>query len=267
MPLTLPDVDSTTLARSPLAVVVCQVRYEQNLVVSDGDTGLKIHEALGGREGPYPRIEPQQVMAAQFEFGPSGLSQFGSPGIPSRGWRYRSTDGAWTITVMPDFFSLETTAYTTWATDFRERLNSLLRTVGEFVRPSIEERSGLRYVNRISEAHRSQPVDWIGIVADEFLGPVASPIWSPGIVTYQQQLQLDISDGSRALIRHGLISSQDENIEGYLLDFDISRQEPQRFDPESILSAANGFNRTALTLFQRSLRDGYITKLREGGKP
>jgi len=263
MPLILPDVDSKALARSPLAVVVCQVRYEQSLVVSDGGTGLKIHEALGGREGLYPKIEPQQVMEAQIELGPRGVSSFGSPGIPIRGWRYRSADGAWTVTVMPDFVSLETTTYTTWATDFRDRLSAVLKSVRDFVQPNIEERSGLRYVNRLIESGCTTPEDWVGIVADELLGPIANSSWSPGISAYQQQLQLEISDGSRALIRHGLISSENGTSEGYLLDFDIFRQEPQRFDHESILTAVDGFNRTALTLFQRSLRDGYISKLRE----
>jgi len=261
MPLTLPETDDTVLASSPLEVVVCQVRTEQNLVLSDGDTGLKIHEDLGGRE-IYPWIEPQQTLAAQVELGPGGLTSVGGAGLPSRGWRLKSGDGTWIVSLMPDFVGLETTAYTTWRGEFRERMLALIAAVTKHISPSIEQRVGLRYVNRIVEPDRKSPQDWIGIIANELLGPVADSFWSSGISNYQQQLDLDVGNEERCLVRHGFIPLQSGDVGGYVLDFDVYRQMPRRFDDSEISASLDRFNRIALALFHRSLADEYLSSLR-----
>src|SRR6266487_2489483 len=99
MPLHLPEVDHRPLARSPLAVVVFQVRFEENLAVAAGDTALQIHEQLGGPDGAYPRIESQQMLAAQLQIGPLGVTQVGPSNPPTRGIRMRSEDGTWTLSI------------------------------------------------------------------------------------------------------------------------------------------------------------------------
>src|SRR5260221_369012 len=184
MSLSLPEVDRRPLARAPLAVTALQLRYEQNLAVGDGDTGLLIHEQLGGRDGQYPRVE---------------------------------------------------------------------------------ERLGLRYINRIVEADVILPADFQGIIADELLGPVANSFWRDGVSGLQQQIELDVTDEIKSVIRHGTLPrTTGYGIEAYLLDIDVFRQQPRRFDINGIAETVDVLNNAATALFQTSLTSEYLDRLRQG---
>jgi len=265
MPLALPEVDDVQLERSPLAIVVCQLRYEQNLAVSDGDVALAIHDAPGGRDGPYPRIEPQQMFSAQVEFRTgTGMTPLASAAtVPVRGWRMRSETGDWVASVMPDHVALETNAYRRWSGGFRERLIALLSAFPGHARPRIEERLGLRYVNRLSEEDAATPDDWVNLVSRDLLGPVGHSFWGPGVENFQEQIQLDLGGDLRCLFRQGLIPNEDGGgFDGYLLDYDVFRQSPRRLDLEEVEPTLDSMNRAALALFQASLTPAYLADLR-----
>ncbi len=262
MPLNLPELGETALSNPPLLVVICQVRFEQNLVVSDGDTGIRIHEQLGGRGGDYRWIEPLQTMAAQIEISPYGYSQGLAAGVQMNGWRLKSEDGAWTVTVLPDSASLETTAYKEWKGDFEDRFRTLLTALAEHVDPSIEQRLGLRYVNRIPADTRREPKDWIEVIAPALIPPLTDTFWAPGLRNSQNQLELDINDGARCLMRHGFVYGQDGKLEGYALDYDVFRQGAQRFDASAIQAVLDYFHKVALAVFQKSLTSSYLSSLR-----
>jgi len=265
MSLALPEVDDTQLARSPLAIVVCQLRYEQNIAVSDGDVVLSIHESLGGRDGPYPRIDPIQMASAQLDFRP-GLAMVQPVSVgsaPLRGWRLRSETGDWAVSVMPDHVALETSAYQRWSGDFRDRVVALLEAFPGHAEPRIEERLGLRYVNRLSEDEARTPEDWVRFVSSELLGPVGSQDWGPGVETFQEQVQFDLGNDLHCVFRQGLIPA-DSGVgsEGYLLDYDIFRQSPRRYDLADLAATLDSMNQAALALFQKSLTQTYLRALR-----
>jgi uncharacterized protein (TIGR04255 family) len=262
MPLTLPELDETALKRPPLVVVICQVRYEQNLVVSDGDTGIKIHEQLGGRDGPYRWIEPLQTMAAQIEIGPYGFGQGVAPGIQSNGWRFKSEEGAWTVTVLPDSTSIETTAYKEWRGGFKDRSVEVLRAIAKHVKPSVEQRIGLRYVNRIPADGRQNPLEWLDVIAPALISPLHDSFWSQGVTNAQNQLDLDIGEPARCLMRHGFVQGPTGAIDSYALDYDVFRQNAQRFDTEVAAEAIEYFHKAALAVFQKSLTSSYLSGLR-----
>jgi uncharacterized protein (TIGR04255 family) len=263
MPLTLPALDDRPLARAPLAVVVFQVRFEQNLSVGDGDTGLRIHERLGGRDGLYPRVEPLQMLGASVQMGP-GLAPITSPTVPSRGVRMRNDDGTLVLSLMPEFISIETTSYGSWKNDFRDRISEVLNALNDNIQPRVEERLGLRYVNRIVEPEVSSPADFRGIISDGLLGPIVDDFWSPGVTGLQQQLEIDVYDDVQCVVRHGTLArSTGIGLDGYLLDLDLFRQQPRRFDVKNIIETSDRINEAATTLFQNSLAPGYLEILRE----
>jgi uncharacterized protein (TIGR04255 family) len=262
MPLSLPEAHHHPLARSPLAVVVFQVRFEQNLSVGDTNTGLLFHEQLGGHDGSYPVVEPQQMMGAVFQLDPLGIGSQVSTTPPSRGLRMKSADGLWVVSLMPDFVALETTAYTTWKYDFRDRIRPILESLNEHVKPRVEERIGLRYVNRIVEPTVEAPTDFEGLISASILGPIADEFWGAGIKGTQQQLELEISDEIRGLLRHGTIPrSSGVGIDGYLLDLDLFRQQPRAFDVEKVVQTSNELNEAATGLFKASLTPDYLAQL------
>jgi uncharacterized protein (TIGR04255 family) len=264
MPLSLPNCDSQPLAvRSHLAVVVCQLRYETNLLASTIETGLDFHRALGGRPGDYPKLESQEMRSAVIDVGPAGVRS--GDGMPLRGWRLRSGDGLWIVSLMPDHASLETTAYTAWADDFRVRLETVLTAVSELLEPSIRERLGLRYINRFPSPPSGQMRDWASWIRPELLGPLTHGDLGQGVTSLQQQVDFDVDPEIGAVLRHGSVKDPDRDVvTGYLLDLDVFSAQPDRFDVATSLTLADRLNETALSLFQVSLTAGYLRHLQTG---
>ncbi len=254
MPLNLPPPDKRQLARSPLSLVVCQVQYENSPVVSDARFVLGFHEALGGRKGLYPTVEPLQEQRFNISVGTEG-PQSAASGLQI-GWRLLSKDRHWAVSIMPTHVSLQTTNYTTWSGDFRKRLHSVLDATAMHVSPALEQRLGLRYVDRVTEPAVDSPQEWRDYIAPEFLGPILHEQLGPAVVASLQQIELDAGEDMRCSIRQGLApDSAREDSLTYLLDFDIYRQDVRDFDSDDVKGAADAFNVLALQLFQQAVTD------------
>ncbi len=171
MRLELPAPDTTRLEKSPLQLVVCQVRFEDIPSVTDPRLALAIHGRLGGREGPYPILEQLKGEQLEVTLGIGG-SPIATQTSPLNGWRLFSQGRDWIVSLLPGSVSLETTAYTIWDGDFNSRLASLLDAVSEELRPALEQRLGLRYVDLLTEPEVTSPVGWQGWVETKFLGPI-----------------------------------------------------------------------------------------------
>jgi uncharacterized protein (TIGR04255 family) len=263
MPLDLPQANSEQLAVSHLAVVVCQLRYETNLEISTIETGLAIHHRLGGKSGEYPNFEAQELRSAVINFSPAGVQSWDS--IPTRGWRIRSDDGDWAISLMPDHIAIETSAYTQWANDLRGRLALLIDALVEVVKPSAQQRLGLRYVNRLPVPDSGDIRDWRQWIRPELLGPITHGDLAQGVTSLQQQVELDVGGGIGCLLRHGSLKEPDRPVfQGYLLDLDVYAAGAQLFRKDDVLELADRLNGAALAIFQACLTPEYLTELQEG---
>lgn len=259
--LDLPEPDRTRLARSPLELVVCQIRHERRLVVGEPTTALAVHEALGGAVGPYSAID--EVSGAELNV-MMGVGM-GSPNVretKTSGWRLTSSDGAWVVTLMPDNFSLETSAYTTWTADFAPRLDALIDAVSAHIGPTLEQRIGLRYVDRITELGLTELAAWQPYLRPELLGLVVHPELGPGVRGYQHQVLIDLADEVHAGLRHGPVKEPGKDVIDYQLDYDIFRQGGRAFEVDAIKAAAAQFNVYALQLFQATISDQLLEELR-----
>jgi uncharacterized protein (TIGR04255 family) len=252
MPLHLPPPDQRQLKRPPLVLVVAQIRHEEIADLGNGRAMLEIYKALGGAAGRYPRSEQATEQATNVQVVP-GLAPTATQ-TQRKGWRLRSADNAWTISLMPEFFSLETTAYTTWSDDFRPRFVELLDAVTYSLDPATQQRIGLRYIDRITDPAVRSPQEWEGYIAPEFLGPLLHPRLGPVALATQQQIDLTADDDMRSSIRHGyFVDPLRENALTYLLDFDVYRETIRAFDKDDILSALDVLNLIALQLFQQAV--------------
>jgi uncharacterized protein (TIGR04255 family) len=265
MPLDLPAPDKTQLARSPLALVVCQVRFEQVLAVSDSRVLRAMHEALGGRRGPYPKAERQTDQGMSIQLGAAGAAATAHP--PQTGWRLTSPDGGWAVALMPGNVALETTAYTTWSDGFRPRLARLIEATVEHIAPDTEQRLGLRYINRIVEPSVATPRDWDGLIASELLGLVLHDRLGSGATAAQQQVDLEVGDGVRCAFRHGFFADPARGrAQTYVLDLDVYRDSVCAFDAADIMTTADAFNTIALQLFQQAITPRLHGRLVAGGE-
>jgi uncharacterized protein (TIGR04255 family) len=255
--LQLPEPSTERLKRSPLELVVCQVRHERNLAVADAKRALEVHRGLGGK---YPALDEAAGMALNIIGGPAGVS---TASDQQRGWNFRSTDGAWTVVLMPEFFALETRAYTHWS-DFSARLGELVQLVQFAFEPSLEQRLGLRFIDRIKDPVLTSPTAWKGWINERLLGPILHGDFGPAIKAVQQVLQLDGGDNMEVLLRHGCVleGSAEDPVWHYLLDHDCSRSGGRAFSPEEIRDGAERLHTLALAVFQAAVTPKLFNHLR-----
>jgi uncharacterized protein (TIGR04255 family) len=255
MPLDLPEPDPQRLASAPLDLVVCQVRYETNLGVSDSKLARAFHEAVGGRHGIYSNIGQVVGQAINVSVEDEGARATTSS-APLSGWRFGAVDDSWIISLMPDHVALETSAYTTWD-EFRVRLGDVLTAAADAIDPAFEHRLGLRYIDRLDDLEIETPKDWGRYVSAHLLGPVLDEALGPAITATRQALFLRLTDEMRCNFNHGFFAEPGDTRLGYLLDYDLFRQDSRPFDARSIMSAAEEMHRSALQLFQASIVKDY----------
>lgn len=258
--LYLPDPQTERLARSPLKLVVCQVRFPETLAAAETRVGLALQEALGGRaQWRLESVKPPTIAISASIGG--GVPSAQAAEISGSGWRLLSPDGQWTVTLMPGSVAIETTRYQSWD-DFLSRLTGLLNAVQNILHPEAEERLGLRYINRIEDPRVDSPVDWQRWIRVELLGLINHPHLGPGVVAAQQQVALDAGDGVKATVRQGFARDDGLGSFPYILDIDTYRDEVRPFDPEGIQGAVVRLKRLTLGLFQNVITTDLYDYLR-----
>jgi uncharacterized protein (TIGR04255 family) len=255
----LPDPDRSRLARSPLELVVCQVRHERRLLIGEGQVAMAMYEALGGSDGQYPALD--EVTGSEMNVVIGQGTQPSVSETKTSGWRFAAVDGTWVVTVMADHFSLETTAYTTWDEDFAPRLEALVEVVTEHLKPAVEHRIGLRYIDRITELALPDLASWRPYLRAEVLGLVAHPELGDLVRAGQQHLVLELGEGVRAGLQHGPVPNPSGAVD-YQLDYDLFRQGGRPFATDQIKTTVANLNTFALQLFQASVTDELLEKLK-----
>lgn len=258
----MPPADRTHLPRSPLKLVVCQLRFTSLPEVSEPEFMLALHTDLGGRDGFYARVERIQTQSVTLQVGP-GASDLGN--AQQSGWKFISGDGGWAASVMPDSISLETaTGYISWTESFRDRLFRLLEVFSRRAQPVAEERLGLRYVDQLREPPVKVPQEWqqyldptlLGLLLHDTLGKTAS--------ASHQQIDLVIDDDTRCVLRHGFSRDPGDGGLVYILDTDAFREGVRAFDLEDIEGSADTLSEVANQVFQQCISPKLHAYLKEG---
>lgn len=248
MPLALPAPDPAALPRTPLDLVVCQVRFETKPENSTPQAGLALHEALGGAQGEYDRLIEVTGQAMNVDVSSGRVNR--SEG--SSGWQYQSRDGAWTVSLFPDHIALECHRdYPGWE-EFSGRLERILDALVAHIKPAIEHRVGLRYIDHISEVEATSPADWRPYLSREILGLAAHEVLGPHVAQARQQILLDLGGDHRCVMNHGFVPG-DEGRLGYGLDYDVSREGGRPFDVDAVRETLGVLHEDALKLFQASI--------------
>ena len=133
--------------------------------------------------------------------------------------------------------------------------------------PSLEQRLGLRFIDRIKDPPIRSPEEWKGWIDERLLGPVLHRSFGPAIKAVQQVLQLDGGDDMEVLLRHGCVleGPADDPVWHYLLDHDCSRSGGRAFAPEAIREGAERLHTVALAVFQAAVTKKLFMHLRGEG--
>ncbi len=257
MALQLSPPKDEKLPKSPLRIVVLNLRYTPTPRAASLEAGVELQRRLGGREAW--RMEPLKTQTFQLAGG-MGFQSMPTMEVQNAGWRLSSEDESSVATLSPESAGIETTKYGSW-TEFWGRMEILLECLIGLVKPEAELRLGLRYVNRIDDPRVSAPEEWEKWIEPAVLGVVRHPIGRSAIAS-QQQLNLNVGDGIKATVGHGFFRDGDRLI--YLIDFDTYREGTRPFDLAEVRNSAGHLHTVCLQLFQNMITAEMYDYLRGG---
>ncbi len=163
--------DRYLYARSPLAEVICQLRFPTILSIGAKEPA-EFQEAI---RSEYPRYAARQEQPAP------KLTGVGTPNPslqqqpPITNYNFISQDGKWKINLTNGFIALSTVGYTQWE-DFAKRLDFVLAQFIRIYQPAFFERIGLRYVNAFSrKALGMEGLLWDDLIQSPYLGVLGEP--------------------------------------------------------------------------------------------
>ena len=257
-PLSLPEPFEEKLPRSPLRLVVCQVRHERIVAVADVSRALKVHKVV---QDTFPRMDEFTEEKVDMVVGVGGSEV--KRAEPQPGWRFQSEDKKWTAVISQSSFSVETLDYDRWA-EFKESLDRLTRTFESTFSPKFENRLGLRMVDHIEYPYPSKPKGFRGLITDEILGPIVNRNFSNSVITTQSLVELEGPDGAKVNLQHGCQRFGEEY--SYVLDHDCYRQVGKPFNVDEILDTVNIFHDLAKQIFRAAITDDLYNIFRKDGK-
>ena len=253
-PLSLPDPPDEKLERSPLRLVVCQVRHEPIIAVADVSRALEVHRDV---QGTFPHIEQITEEKIDVTIGAGGSETKRADSL--QGWRFQSEDKNWTAVICQEYFSVETKAYDRWV-EFKDRLASLARSVARVFSPKLENRLGLRMIDQIENPNSNAPTGFKGLIIDEILGPISSTDLSSSVKSTQSLIELEGPNGVTINLQHGCYLF--EETYNYILDHDCFRQDGRPFSVDGILDTADQFHNLTKQVFRSVITDNLYEYLR-----
>jgi len=240
--LELPEPSRKRLRRSPLDLVVCQVRHDRDLSVADGKKAVRLGKALGDA---YPVPEELHGQELRIQGGPGGVHARHEE--VQGGWRFQSPDRKWTVTVTPEAYSLETTEYLDWD-DFSGRLRVLTEAVGDLFDLDVEKRLGLRYIDKLSRSDVSEIGDWQHWVHPALLGPVLHPALGAAVDAHQGISRFLVDADATVMLRHAHVREDDQWM--LVMDHDCFRESVVEFTTDGIMKGVEHLHTVALQVFQ-----------------
>lgn len=179
-------------ANSPLAFVVCEIRFPQAPRLASDEAFIALTDAFAST-----LVIPEEE---------------GADNGAERRFRFLDRRRRLSVAVARDALSVETTDYTEW-NDFKPFVLETVDVVASTARVAGVERIGLRYINEIRVPEQITDVtQWKRWISDEMLGPVGGiPGYSPA--GFQAMTQLTRGDSHlhvrcAALVGSGVVADQ-----------------------------------------------------------
>lgn len=243
------------LAAAPLVRVIAQVRFPLAVAVEQRELISAFHRDLRAR---YPVLRQESTQGGVL-VGPQGM-------VPSPAqvtWRLADVEAHWRISLTAEFVALETTRYTSRA-DFLARLREVLDAVARHVEPTLVDRVGLRYIDRITGDALQ---DVARLVRPEVCGLSGSSAAARLIHALSEAVFALDSDRlaarwgqlpAGATVDPGALEPLSER--SWILDLDMYSTEPYPFDAERVVSEAGRYAERLYTFFRWAVTDEFLRR-------
>lgn len=158
-------------ARSPLAEVICQLRFPTILSIGSKEPA-EFQEAI---RGEYPQYAARQEQPAPKLIGAGTPNPTVQQQPPVTNYNFISQDGKWKINLTNGFIALSTISYSQWE-DFAQRLDLILAHFIRVYHPAFFQRIGLRYLNAFSrKALGMEDMLWDDLIQSPYIGILGEP--------------------------------------------------------------------------------------------
>ncbi len=255
-PLTGPPPAQVPLTDAPLVRVIAQVRYPIVASIEKQEFIAAFQEAI--RED-YPVLRAEQGQTVVL--GPQGVIDARSNAV----WRFQEVNGAWTVTLAPNFLALETRRYTDRA-EFLQRLRSVLQALKENVNLEVVDRLGIRYVDQVSGENLQ---DLHELVRPEVAGILSTPLKEQVQHTIAENVFNLPQEEGQVTARWGRVPAQvtldpavidvlDEP--SWLLDIDAFREETQPCDVDAITDQAESLAERIYSIFRWCVTEEFLVR-------
>jgi uncharacterized protein (TIGR04255 family) len=247
MTVRFPSRENVKLGRSPLAEVICQVRFSPILRIG-AEQPIAFQDAIRQR---FPQYSVEQGFTFQIHDAIHAQNAPSFRPTPNL-YRFTSTDGHSEVSLAQDFFALVTKRYTTWE-EFAKRLELVSNTVMGVYEPTQIHRVGLRYVNELVPARLGLGSfeEILALLQPTFTSALKMKEWSLP-KAYGGHLELDV-EGDTLAIRYQLRQNADGSPEGFLLDFDY--YEESGADLNGLIERCDRFHNVIYNAFRWTIPD------------
>jgi len=252
----LTPAERVLLQKPQLELAVVEVRFVGAQEAVTSEQALAIRDAMDVAGYELPQVQPAQTQDLTLRIDNGEVE----PEVNTRaaGWVLTSADGLFAATILPGVIAIQTTRYERWSNSLEAPLFAVLKSVGASLKPTIVQRIGLRYINRLHDEAASTIAAWTDAIAPSFFGVLNDPEIGPKAVACQQQVSLELGDTQGAVIRHGVFSDpSSRGMYSYLVDIDAFDHHSRAFSENDICDRARALNRTALSLFQQVVTREY----------
>lgn len=253
-----PPVTEVPLTRAPLVHVIGQVRFPPVLSIDDAGFVAGFQERIRGQ---YPILRQERQLGVSV--GPSGVL----PQDAGLLWRFETRDpDAWQVTLSQTFVSLSARSYTSRA-DFLDRFSKILDALSDWLQPSICDRVGVRYIDRLTGAD----LDRLGeLLQPQVLGMADSSVELAGVQLAHalSDSVFRLPDSSELRARWGVVpadATYDSGLEpvgqrSWVLDLDHSSSAASEFDPAAIAHQVELFCERIYRFFRNAVTEQFLTE-------
>jgi uncharacterized protein (TIGR04255 family) len=258
----LPEYTRVLFGKSPLRLVVGQIRFPLQLRLTEAGFTAPFQEALAE---DYPVAAREQQVA--FQVSAKGLQTAPAETL----LRFSSRDGAWAVVLGEAALTLEVRGYSA-IEEFTSRFEKVLAAAKERLRLRERSRLGLRYINEFRHETGRSLADWAKLLNPELLGFLGGDLLEGRVEHMAHEVQVRRADGVLA-VRHGLLAggvveplppAPVADGRFYLLDMDYYDERPAPLDIETTSRALTNYNDVMYRFFRWTLGEQMYRHLEPG---
>jgi uncharacterized protein (TIGR04255 family) len=245
------------LKDTPLVRVIAQVRFPEVLAIEQRDFVAPFQEAL---RATYPVLREEQTQGVL-------LSAAGiAAAKPQVVWRFGDVDGHWRVSLAPEFLALETTKYMS-RTDFFRRLRVVLEALDKYVEPKLNDRLGIRYIDRITGTAVDEIESLVRAEVRGIVGTVAATHVAHSIT--ESLFELPGERDARVLARWGKLppgatvdpaAIEPAQEKSWILDLDVFSAVSLPFAVDRVLADARRYAERIYTIFRWAVTDDFLRR-------